>query len=172
MIVKKSKFDSVKVIESNPYIDDRGYFRRLYCNNSLSKSFQNIAQVNHSFNLKKGTVRGMHYQIGDFAEKKLVTCVSGKIIDVIIDINKDSKTYLQHFSQIIGGEMFESILVPEGFAHGFQVLEDNTSLIYFHDKPHNPNFERRLNPLDPKIMINWPLDITLISEKDATAPLV
>ena len=154
--------------------DERGYLKRLYCFDELNKLMGNnsISQINHTYTKKKGSIRGMHYQKEPFCEKKIITCLKGKIFDVAIDIRINSPTFLKHFSIILTEDDNQMILIPEGFAHGFQALKDNCELLYLHSKPFNQKSEGGLNSFDPILNINWPLEVTQISDRDKNHPLL
>jgi dTDP-4-dehydrorhamnose 3,5-epimerase len=158
----------LKRIDRKNIEDERGFFSRLFCTEELFSAgwYKANAQVNHTFTKRRGTVRGMHYQASQFAEMKLVTCIQGKVWDVAVDVREESPNYLKWYAEILSSSNQRSFLIPEGFAHGFQTLTNDATLIYCHSAPHNASFEGGLNPLDPKIDIKWPLPITDISEKD------
>lgn len=164
----KTKFDDLYRIKRKPIHDVRGFFLRLIDQEIFNYfKFNDIkTQINFSFNKKKGIIRGMHFQIPPYDEKKLVTCVQGSIYDVVIDLRKNSKTYLKYYSEVLSAKEFNSLLIPEGFAHGFQTLEDNTQLFYIHSNLYNKSYERGINVLDPMFKIKWPLKEKIISEKD------
>ena len=147
--------------------DNRGQFTRLYCVKEYEKFIHsNIMQTNFSLTNKKGTIRGLHYQVSTFKEDKIITCLEGKVFDVAVDLRKDSKTFLKWYSIILDNKLKNSLLIPKGFAHGFQSLTQKVCLLYFHTNFYNPNYEKGINPLDKKIDIKWPLEIKNISKKD------
>lgn len=154
--------------------DDRGSFSRLFCSDKLSIIgwTKPIVQINITHTQKKGTVRGLHFQRPPFAEMKLISCLKGAIWDVVVDIRQDSETYLQWHCEILNAENQQSLLVPEGFAHGFQALTDNVEMHYCHSEPYNVDFEAGLNAMDPELSIKWPLEITQISTKDSNHPFI
>jgi len=158
-----------KLITRKPFQDSRGSFSRLFCFEDLKEAgwFKKVSQINFSSTIMAGTVRGMHYQKDPWGEVKLVNCIRGCIWDVIVDVRKDSKTYLNWHAEVLDSDKCTGMLVPEGFAHGFQTLTDNVELIYCHSKPYNKTFESGLNPLDPELKIEWPNTITEISKKDS-----
>jgi len=158
-----------KVIE-----DDRGFFFRSYCKGEFAEILfqQDFVQFNHSFNKKKGTLRGMHFQKMPYSESKLIRCVQGSVYDVAVDLRKDSPTFLQHFGVILSAENKSSILIPIGFAHGFQTLEDNSALIYHHTEYYTPGSDCGLRYNDERLKINWPLPIVNLSQKDKLHPLI
>lgn len=162
------------IIDLNLFTDDRGAFARTYCKRDFKEigHDKEFVQFNQSYNTHKGTVRGMHYQIPPFKEIKLVRCIRGAVYDVIIDIRENSPTFLQHFSIELSADNKRSLYIPEGFAHGFQTLEDNTELIYHHSEYYAPNADSGLNYLDPVFNIQWPTTVTKISEKDKNLKLI
>ena len=169
-----TKLKGLYAVELDYLTDKRGYFSRLVCQEEFKKIGlkKEIVQVNLSHTEKKGTVRGMHFQIVPKEETKIIYCLRGKAFDVAVDIRPDSSTYLDSFAVELSPRNKNMAYIPEGFAHGFQALEDETELIYFHTEYHNPEFERGLNCTDPKLKINWPLSILEISEKDKSYPLI
>ncbi len=148
--------------------DERGFLSRLFCTEELTACGWNkpISQINHSYTNKYGTVRGMHFQKAPHAEIKLVTCIRGKVWDVAVDNRPDSKTYLHWYAEELSSENNNALLIPEGFAHGFQALTNETELIYCHSAPYTPEAEDGLHVLDPILNINWPLKISQLSERD------
>jgi len=174
MIIEKTPLEGLYLLKPNILKDERGLFTRTFCNKELVEvGFKNsFVQFNHSFNIKKGTIRGMHYQLAPFTETKLIRCVEGRVWDVSIDLRKNSETYLQYFSVELNRENMFSILIPDGFAHGFQTLEDNTSLIYHHTEYFTPDFDSGILYNDPAVEIKWPLPLTIISQKDKSYPLL
>jgi dTDP-4-dehydrorhamnose 3,5-epimerase len=162
------------IIESESSKDNRGIFSRLFCKTEFKKIGFNkeIVQINHSLTNKKGSIRGMHYQIQPYSEIKMIKCIKGKVFDVIVDIRKDSSTFLKWHAEIISENDGKMMYVPEGFAHGFQTLEDYSELVYFHTNYYNKNCERRISFKDPLINIKWPLKISEISEKDSDIRLL
>ena len=122
------------------------------------------------FNKKKGTLRGLHYQINPFSETKLIKCVGGSVFDVAVDLRKDSPTFLKYFSINLNIESNYSILIPKGFAHGFQTLENNSSLVYFHSNYYNKDYERGIKFSDKLINIKWPIQNRIISKRDLSHP--
>jgi dTDP-4-dehydrorhamnose 3,5-epimerase len=128
--------------------------------------------MNHSVTFKKGTVRGMHYQLPPFSEIKMVRCIVGAIYDVIVDIRANSPTYLQWFGTELSAKNKKMMYIPEGFAHGFQTVTDDCELIYHHSNFYTPNSEGGLKFNDKSINIDWPLAVTEISERDNSHPLI
>ncbi|MDB5115736.1 MAG: rfbC [Mucilaginibacter sp.] len=156
------------IVEYDKFSDDRGWFARTYCKNEFSAIGFNKdwVQHNHSFTRYKGSIRGMHFQLPPFAETKLVRCISGKVYDVVIDLRKSSVTYLKWIGIELSANNRKMILIPEGFAHGFQTLENDSELLYCHTEFYNPSHESGIHYQDKAIGINWPLSVTQISERD------
>ena len=164
----------LKLIERKRLGDRRGFLSRLFCAEELALIgwSKPIAQINHTHTNQRGTVRGLHYQQPPHAEMKLVTCLEGEIWDVAVDLRHDSPTFLQWQAESLSANNCRAMLIPEGFAHGFQALTDNVQLLYCHSIPHCPEVEEALNVQDPRLAINWPLRITELSIRDAKHPLI
>ena len=164
----------VYIVEYSRFSDQRGFFVRKFCRESLANfsiNF-NMRQSNLSLTIEPGTVRGMHLQTGQNAENKLVSCVSGRIFDVCVDLRPESKTFGQYFAVELDGNSNKSLLVPKGCAHGFQALEHNSIVQYFVDADYAPNCESGLNYADPSVNIRWPLKPINVSEKDKILPFL
>lgn len=157
------------VVELEPISDSRGFFSRTFCGREFEKHGlkPTVAQANVSFNHKKGTLRGMHYQVPPAAETKLVRCTRGAIYDVIIDLRPDSPSYLQHFGVELSEDNRKALYVPELFAHGYLTLTDGAEVIYQVGEFYSPGYERGIRYDDPKFGIQWPVAIEVISDKDA-----
>jgi dTDP-4-dehydrorhamnose 3,5-epimerase len=168
MVFTETKLKGAFIIDLEPIQDERGFFARTWC----KKEFEahglnpNLVQCNTSFNRKKGTLRGMHYQTAPYEEAKLIRCTMGAIYDVIIDIRKESKAYMQWFACELTAENRKMLYVPEGFAHGFQTLEDNTEVFYQMSESYYPEYSRGLRWDDPAIAIKWPCQDIIISQHD------
>lgn len=162
------------VIEPEAFQDKRGTFVRLFCKDELKriKNTREIVQINHSITVQKGAVRGMHYQRRPKAEIKIVKCLCGAIFDVIIDLRKGSPTFLKWYGEILSAENMRMLYIPEGFAHGFQTLESNSELLYFHTEFYSPRHEGGIRYDDPRVGIQWPLEVVEISERDMNHPLI
>jgi dTDP-4-dehydrorhamnose 3,5-epimerase len=160
------------IIEPDVLTDDRGWFARFYCKNEFKEigHEKEWVQLNHSVTNKKGTIRGMHYQVQPFREIKMVKCIAGAVYDVLIDLRKDSSTFLKWFGAELSAKNRKMLYIPEGFAHGFQCLEDNCELIYHHSEFYTPNSEGGIRYNDPVINIEWPLPVTIISPRDQSHP--
>ncbi len=154
--------------------DSRGHLTRLFCADELAEmgwSFP-VAQINHTLTQAKGAVRGMHYQNPPHAEAKLVSCIRGEVWDVAVDLRRDSSTYLQWQAQRLSSENQKALLIPKGFAHGFQTMTADAELIYLHSHAYHPEGEAGLNPFDAELKIQWPLPVTQISERDRSHPAI
>lgn len=162
-------------IERQRMNDPRGSFSRLFCSQELQAAGFDapIAQVNHTVTSRQGAVRGLHYQSPPYAEIKFVSCVRGQVFDVAVDLRRNSPTFLQWHAQRLSADNMVSLLIPSGFAHGFQVLSDGgAELLYLHSCVHAPEAEGGFNPQDPRIGVEWPLPIVDLSARDAALPLV
>ncbi len=159
--------EDVFVIESIGFQDDRGSFSRVFCQNELKEVFtEKIMQINYSVSDKKGTVRGLHFQYFPHDEIKMVKCIKGRVFDVVVDIRKGSKTFLQTYSLELSAKNQKMIYIPKGFAHGFQTLEDDSQLLYLHSNIYTPQEEGGLHVSDPLLEISWPLNIVNLSKRD------
>lgn len=169
-----TSISSLKVIQRKTVKDDRGYFERLFCNEALKTflSEKGIVQINHTLTKQCATVRGMHFQIPPYAEMKLVSCLKGEVYDVAIDLRQDSPTFLKVHAEILSADDHKTLLIPEGFAHGFQTLTDNCEMLYFHTNYYHPQSERGINALDPLLNIQWPLPISFCSDRDTLHPFI
>ena len=172
MIFTPTKLPGSYVIDVKPFTDERGWFARFYCKNEFQEigHTKEWVQLNHSVTNKKGSIRGMHFQKKPFGEIKMVKCIAGKIFDVIVDLRNDSSTFLQWAGIELSAENKKMLYIPEGFAHGFQCLEDNCELIYHHSEFYTPEAEAGIRYDDPKIKISWPLPMTMLSPRDENHP--
>lgn len=170
MLFAPTSLSDAVVIVPEILSDDRGGFARTFC----AREFQEhglppfVAQCNLSFNFRKGTLRGMHYQMPPAAEAKLVRCTQGAIHDVIIDLRPDSPTYLRHFGVELTAENRHALYVPEMFAHGYQALTDGAEVVYQVSAYYSPGLEKGIRYDDPWFSISWPLPASVISAKDAS----
>lgn len=162
------------IIETNPYEDERGWFARFYCKDEFEKigHHKNWLQLNHSTTFQKGVIRGMHFQKRPYREIKMVKCIVGSVYDVVIDLREGSATFLKWFGVELSAENKKMIYIPEGFAHGFQCLEDNCQLIYHHSEFYTPGFEAGIRYDDPAIDIKWPMPAAKLSPRDLSHPLI
>ena len=161
--------DGLKLVKRFAVSDQRGAFSRLFCADELRAAgwIHPVGQINHAVTAKRGSIRGMHFQFPPKAEMKLVTCIRGAVLDVAVDIRKNSATFLSVCSAELSPENGNAMLIPEGFAHGFQALTDDVELIYCHSALWSPDHEGGINPYDSLLGINWPLPVSDISERDA-----
>ena len=168
MKFNKTNIEGLYTIDLLINEDDRGWFSRTFC----EKEFKSIGfedkfvQINHSFNSKKGTFRGMHFQHYPYGETKLIRCIAGKVFDIAVDLRRNSPTFLQWKGIELSALNKRMILIPKGFAHGFITLEDNTELIYHHSEFFTPKSDTGFNYADKKLNIKLPIPIKKISEKD------
>ena len=158
----------LKRIERQRLGDPRGFLTRIFCAEELKAAgwTHPIAQINHTCTVHKGTVRGLHFQRPPYAEMKLVSCVRGAVWDVAVDLRKKSPTFFHWHAEHLSADNGCALLIPEGFAHGFQALTDDAELLYCHSQAYTANAESGLHPQDPLLSIKWPLDITEISVRD------
>lgn len=164
----------LKVLQRNPIEDSRGYFCRFFCAEELQQAglYKSVAQINHTLTRKAGAVRGLHFQYPPHAETKIVSCLKGEILDVAVDLRQGSSTLLQWHAEILSEKNFKSLLIPEGFAHGFQTLTDDCELMYLHTESFYPESEGAINTADPRLAIQWPLEITEMSDRDRLHPFI
>ncbi len=172
MIFTETKLKGAFTIKLEKHEDERGFFARTWDQKKFEECGLNskIVQCNISFNKKKGTLRGMHYQISPYEEAKLVHCTKGKIFDVIIDLRSKSETFKEWIGIELCSESHMMFYVPEGFAHGFQTLEDNTEVFYQMSEFYIPEYARGVRWDDPSFQIKWPLKSTIISRNDLSYP--
>lgn len=157
-------------IQASEYLDHRGSLFRLWDKEIFPVEF-NIFQISYITNPRSGTLRGLHFQIDPFEEAKVIQCVSGKVFDVLIDLRKTSDTYGAHLEVEIGpNSLFQGLIVPVGFAHGYLTLESNSDLIYFTDKAYSSKHSRGIIWSDSGLGINWPEVPEFISERDKFWP--
>lgn len=173
MIFTETKLRGAFIIEPEQLEDKRGFFARTFCRKEFDANGlnPNLVQCNISFNEKKGTIRGMHFQIPPYEECKLVRCTMGSLYDVIIDLRPDSQTYCHWFAVELTAEKYRMLYVPKGFAHGFQTLEDDTEVFYQMSEYYHPEAARGICWDDPMFQISWPLKNSITSEKDQQYPL-
>jgi len=168
MKTNNTPIEGVMEFVRNPMSDSRGLFQRIYCTDLLLGLLggKNIKQINHSVTSEAGVIRGMHMQLGASAEYKIISCISGEVFDVALDLRRSSRTFLKWHSIILAPGKYNSLLIPPGVAHGFQSLEENSELLYLHTENYSPNDEFGVSFLDPRVNIKWPLLPTQISDRD------
>ena len=168
MIFTETKLKGAFIIDLERRNDERGFFARAFCQNEFREHGLKpvIAQANIASNLKKGTLRGMHFQYPPAAETKLVRCTRGAILDIIVDLRPESRTYLEHIAVELNEDNMTSLYVPERFGHGYQALRDGTDTSYQVGEFYAPTAEGGLRHDDPRLGLQWPLPVSVISPKD------
>lgn len=161
-------------IHQRVFNDARGRFARLFCQGRLTLQGRpfDIRQINHSTTQGAGSVRGLHYQLPGHAESKLITCLEGAILDIVVDIRQGSPTFLHWHAERLEAGDGHSLLIPKGFAHGFQALAEQVQVLYFTDADYAPGHEGGLRHDDPALNLPWPLPVTNLSERDQQHPLL
>ncbi len=174
MKINDTPLKKVHVVDASPIADTRGSFARWFCARELEPllELREITQINHSKTVKVGSIRGMHMQKSPHAEMKFIRCIKGKVLDVALDVRSGSPTFLQWHAQELSAENNKMMVIPEGCAHGFQVLEPDSELLYLHTAYYEPSSEFGINYADPKANIKWPLPVGDISDRDASYPLL
>jgi len=172
MIFKETKLSGACIIEIERLQDERGYFARSWCRREFEKAglIANIAQCNVSRTIKKGTLRGMHFQLPPYRETKLVRCTKGAILDVIVDLRPESATHKEWMSIELTEENHTMLYVPQGFGHGFQTLTDHAEVFYEVSEFYSLEHAAGVRYNDPAFHITWPLEPTVISQKDRSWP--
>lgn len=172
MIYNETTLKDAYVLDVQRFEDERGYFARVMCSDEFAERglVSKFVQTNHSYNSKRGTLRGMHFQRAPHAEVKLVRCVQGAIHDIIVDLRPDLPTYMAWEGFDLSAENGRELYVPEGFGHGFITLADDTHVTYQVSHPYTPGFEGGLRYDDPSLGIVWPEPVTVISPKDVSWP--
>jgi dTDP-4-dehydrorhamnose 3,5-epimerase len=172
MIFTKTNLEGVFIIDLQKLEDERGFFARTFCEREFQENGlnPNLVQCNISYNREKGTLRGMHLQAAPYEEAKLVRCLQGAIHDVIVDLRPESDTYLENFAIQLTAGNYKALYVPEGFAHGFLTLEDETHVFYQMSEFYAPGHTRGFRWNDPAFHIHWPAAIRVISDRDANYP--
>ena len=173
MIYKKMKLNDVFLIELDKKEDDRGWFSRIYCEKEQAENIfpESIKQINSSFSKDKGTLRGLHFQNKPFEESKIIKVLSGCVYDLILDLRKESSTYLQWEAFELNSKSKEMLYVPKGFAHSILTLENDTEILYFVSEFYQQNSESGIRWDDPCFKFSWPITPNVISSKDQSWPL-
>ena len=174
MIFTETRLPGAYTVDLERRSDSRGYFGRAFCQREFeSHGLETVmVQVNVGFSIRKGTLRGIHFQYPPHAEVKLVRATRGAVLDVIVDLRPESPTYLQHLSVELSADNERALYIPQRFAHGYQTLEDGAEVSYQTSEFYVPGADGGLAPLDPRLGIAWPLAVSEISEKDAGARLL
>jgi dTDP-4-dehydrorhamnose 3,5-epimerase len=164
----------LRVLQRKPLGDNRGYLERLFCQEELGEILadRHIVQINHTLTASRGTLRGMHFQQPPHAETKFVSCLRGEVFDVAIDLRRDSPTFLQWHGEILSADNHRTLVIPEGYAHGFQTLCDDCEMLYLHTAAYHAAAEAGVNARDPTLAIAWPLAVTVLSPRDANHPML
>jgi dTDP-4-dehydrorhamnose 3,5-epimerase len=172
--ILSTNIPDLRVVETNLHTDVRGAFARLYCAQELTQLVDHrpIVQINHSRTAAVGTVRGLHFQYPPHAEMKLVRCIKGRVWDVAIDLRQRSPTFLRWHAIELTPTNTRMMVIPEGFAHGFQVIEPDSELLYLHTEFYAPHAEGGLRFDDPLLGITWPLTVSDLSERDSSHPYI
>jgi dTDP-4-dehydrorhamnose 3,5-epimerase len=174
MIFEPGSISGIYVIGQEPFQDERGWFARFYCKKEFSKigHQKEWVQMNQSQTERKGTIRGMHFQLPPHSETKLVRCISGSVYDVVIDLRKGSPTFLNWMAIELSSKNNKMLYIPDGFAHGFQTLEDHCGLIYLHTEYYSKEAESGIRYNDPQLAIRWPFAAEQLSPRDAAHPFL
>jgi dTDP-4-dehydrorhamnose 3,5-epimerase len=172
--VQPLPLDGLCLVTRHRHGDDRGSFSRVWSAEALAEhGFPNgPVQVNHSITTRRGTIRGLHFQLPPHMETRLVSCIRGEILDVAVDMRPESPTYLRWHAERLSADNGRALLIPEGFAHGFQTLTDDCEIIYCHSKAYTPDAESGLPYDDPMLAIPWPLPVTVLSDRDRSHPAI
>jgi dTDP-4-dehydrorhamnose 3,5-epimerase len=172
VIFEETNLKGAFVVELEKLADERGFFARTWCEREFLKHGLNprLVQCSTSFNAQKGTLRGVHYQAAPYEEAKLVRCTRGSIYDVIIDLRPASATFTKHFGTILDPHQGKMLYIPEGFAHGFLTLEDDTEVFYQMSEFYEPSSARGVRWNDPAFGIEWPASVSVISDRDRDYP--
>jgi dTDP-4-dehydrorhamnose 3,5-epimerase len=172
MIFRETALNGCIVIELDRRTDERGFFARSFCREEFGNHGlnPNVSQCNVSFNFRAGTLRGLHYQAVPHAEAKLIRCTRGAIFDVVVDLREDSPTFTKHFAITLSADSRTMLYVPEGFAHGFQTLEDETEVFYQMSHAYFPEAARGVRWNDSAFKIKWPRPNPIMNDRDRTYP--
>lgn len=172
MLFRATKIPGVFLIDLERRVDDRGYFARVFCQREFEAMGLNpcIAQMNWSANARKGTLRGVHYQVAPNREAKVVCCTRGALYDVVLDLRVDSPSYRSWVGVELTAENRRMLYIPEGCGHGFQTMADNTEVLYLMSEFYSPDHARGILYNDPAFCIDWPLPVSCISDADRAWP--
>lgn len=172
--VTSTPIEGLLLLQRQPLGDSRGYLERMFCTQELADLLggRQIVQVNHTLTAISGTVRGMHFQYPPHAEMKCVSCLRGQVFDVAVDLRRNSSTFLHWHGQLLSRDNHQTLIIPEGFAHGFQTLTDDCEMIYLHTHAYAAAAEGALNATDPRVGIEWPQSISERSARDVSHPLL
>ena len=173
MKLLKTKLDGAFIIDLEKSEDERGFFSNVWNKKNFQENNLNadITELNIAFNKKKGSIRGLHYQSAPYEGAKLVRCTRGSIWDVVLDLRSNSKTFKEWYGVELSYDNYKANYVPEGCAHGYQTLVDNSEVFYINSQDYNPDFEKGINYADPTFDMSFPLEVSMISKKDSSWPL-
>lgn len=174
MNIIKTELEDVFILEPKVFGDHRGWFTESWSKRTMEEAglFYEFLQDNHSYSAEKGVLRGIHFQNHPFSQAKLVRCTRGAVLDVAVDLRKESSNYKRWLAVELTAENHRQLLIPRGFGHAFLTLTENVEFLYKADQYYNPEFDRSILWNDPEIGINWPIDSPVLSKKDADAPLL
>lgn len=169
--VQETPFQGLKVLKRTKAVDERGEFLKIFSSTALADIGHDfvVKQINQSRTIRRGTVRGLHFQVPPVCDAKIVTCTHGEIFDIALDLRENSGTFGHHFYILLNGSDQTGLYIPKGFAHGFQSLKDDCTVLYAHDQVYAPNLSSGIDPLDPELCIDWPTEVTLMSPADREA---
>lgn len=172
--IEDTPADGLRVLTRKPVGDARGYLERMFCTSDLAPVLEGrtIVQINRTLTRKAGAIRGLHFQRPPAAEMKFVSCLQGEVFDVAVDLRPDSCTFLTWHAERLSADNGRTLVIPEGFAHGFQTLTPDCVLLYMHTAAHTPSAEGGLNALDSRLGIPWPLPVGEMSDRDAALPQI
>ena len=173
--IRPTPLAGLVTLARHPRRDERGFLERLFCEQDLDAVLppgRRIVQANRTLTRTAGTVRGMHFQKPPHAEVKIIICLRGAVFDVAVDVRPDSPTRLEWHGVVLSADAHNALVIPEGFAHGFQTLSADCELLYFHTAAWSAEAEAALHPLDPTLGIRWPLPIASLSDRDRSHPLL
>jgi dTDP-4-dehydrorhamnose 3,5-epimerase len=174
MVIQPTSINGVAVVDTTSHGDHRGILARCYCEAELASIMgqRQIRQINLTRTISVGAIRGLHFQLPPFAEMKLIRCLRGRVWDVAVDLRAESPTFLQWHAEELSSTNMRMIVIPEGCAHGFQVLEPESELLYLHTAMYHKPAEGAVRFDDPRLAIRWPLPVTDISDRDLHHPLL
>lgn len=166
--IQDGDLPGLKLIQRWVLEDPRGSFSRLFCSDAFKAAgfLLPVSQINHTHTRRQGAVRGLHYQRPPHAEMKVVTCLKGEVFDVAVDLREGSPTFLSWRGVVLSEGNRTSLVIPQGFAHGFQTLTEHCEMVYLHSAPYHPEAEGGLHPEDPGLGISWPREISELSDRD------
>lgn len=169
LALQSTPLAGVQVLQRQVLGDARGYLERMFCDEELAEWLGGalVRQINHSATAAAGSVRGFHFQREPHGEGKIVSCLRGEVFDVAVDLRHGSPTFLQWHAELLSATNHRSLMIPPGVAHGFQALETDCELIYFHTTPYEPRSEGGVHPMDPRLNVVWPLPVIGLSPRDA-----